>query len=677
MSSRLDDSIMYLKGVGPKRAELFDKLEIKSVRELIYHIPRSYMDFSAPVAISETLLDEVNVVEVQVVHKDRPAMIRKGMTIYRLLVTDGTCDMTVTIYNSQYLFDSLKEEEKYILCGKVTGNLIRREMASPIIQKSTDQDKIQPVYPLTAGLSQKTLRGCIKNALALALPDDIEILPEKMLKDLGFMSESRALCSIHFPETLKEVFPARRRLAFDELLTLRLGMAEMRLRNRKFTAFGMDETDISPFTGNLPFKLTGAQQRAIAECMADMKRSNPMNRLVLGDVGSGKTAVAAACCYIAAKNGAQSVLMAPTEILATQHHGSLKSFLEPLGLKVGLLIGSLTKKQKTAVCEAAQKGEYDVIVGTHALFQQGADYNKLGLVITDEQHRFGVEQRSALAKKGENPHRLVMSATPIPRTLALMIYGELDISILDEFPAGRQKIDTYAITGKLRSRACGFVRNELDDGGQAYIVCPAVEEGAVNMKNVTEYAKELENGEFKGYRIGILHGQMPAAKKDEVMKRFKDGELDILVCTTVVEVGVDVPNASIMMIENADRFGLSQLHQLRGRVGRGKRKSSCILITDNVSEESRKRLRVLSSTSDGFEISEADLEIRGPGDFFGSAQHGLPNLKIADLAADSELIALTQRAEEEILGSGRFGEKEYANLRARVAKLFERTECLD
>ena len=674
MSSKLDESVMYLKGVGPKRAELFKKLGVHTVHDLIYHLPRNYMDFTSPVPITQTVLEEINVVEAEVVKKDRPAMIRKGMTIYRMLVTDGTDDMTVVIYNSQYLFDSLAVGEKYILCGKVSGNLTRREMSSPIVQKSSSEDRIQPVYPLTAGLSQNILRTCLKNALSLVIPADVEILPQDITERTALMPEAEALKQIHFPKDREDVYPARRRLALDELLTLRLGMVMLRERNRRATSFAMKRIDMSGYTSALPFQLTGAQSRAIEECMTDMERGVPMNRLLLGDVGSGKTAVAAACCYIAAKNGAQSVLMAPTEILATQHYDSLRRFLEPSGLRLGLLIGSLSKKQKTAVCEAAANGEYDVIVGTHAVFQEGVEYCRLGLVITDEQHRFGVGQRSALAKKGENPHRLVMSATPIPRTLALMIYGELDISVLDELPAGRKKIDTYAVTGKLRERACGFVRKELDDGGQAYIVCPAVEESEGGLKNVTDYAKEIAKGEFKGYRIGVLHGQMPAAKKDEVMRRFKDHELDILVCTTVVEVGVDVPNASIMMVENAERFGLSQLHQLRGRVGRGERPSSCILITDHAGEESRKRLRVLSSTSNGFEISEKDLEIRGPGDFFGSAQHGLPPLKIADMGADTELVKLAQDIADELTESGRITAPECAKLRMRVEKLFDRAE---
>ena len=674
MSSRLDRSVTCLQGVGPKRAELLEKLGIKTVRDVIYHLPRGYTDFTSPVTIAEAVLDEVNVIEAEVVRKNRPAMIRKGMTIYRLLVTDGTDDMTVTVFNSQYLFDALNIGEKYILCGKVKGNLTRKEMPSPTVLRASAEHKILPVYPLTAGITQNILRNCVKNALALVTPADVEALPKDILERTGLISEAEALVKVHFPKNTAETVPARRRLAFDELLLLRLGMEALRERKRRLTAYSMKRVDMDAFISALPFKLTDAQTRAIAECAADMEKGSPMNRLVLGDVGSGKTAVAAACCYIAAKNGVMSVLMAPTEILAAQHLESLRAFLEPSGVRVGLLIGSMTKKQKNAVYESASKGEIDVLVGTHALFQEAAEYSKLGLVITDEQHRFGVAQRSALAKKGENPHRLVMSATPIPRTLALMIYGELDISWLDELPAGRKKIETYVIGGGLRHRACGFVKKQLDSGGQAYVVCPAVEEGESNLKNVTEYAKELENGEFAGYRIGVLHGKLPSAKKESVMKKFKDHELDILVCTTVVEVGVDVPNASVMMVENADRFGLSQLHQLRGRVGRGERDSYCILISDSTSEESRKRLNAIKSTSDGFKISEADLEIRGPGDFFGSAQHGLPPLKIADLAADSDIIALAQEISELLCGTGRIDLPSCSELRERVASLYSRAE---
>lgn len=674
MASVIDNDIMYLKGVGPKRAELFKKLGINTVRELIYHLPRHYTDFSDVTPIADAVLDEVCAVRVRVVSKERPAMLRKGMTLYRLLVTDGASDMTVTIFNSQYLFDSLETDGDYILYGKITGNFISREMSSPLVLSALSEDKLQPVYPLTAGLTQNVLRKCLKNALAAASSEDVEILPKDILDKSGLMREETALNLIHFPKSFEDASQARRRLALDELLVLRLGMAELKDRNRRATAYSLKNGDISGFLGALPFDLTGAQKRAIADCVRDMAGGSPMNRLLLGDVGSGKTAVAAACCYVAAKNGAQAVMMAPTEILASQHFESLKGFLEPSGVRVGLLIGSMSKKQKTAVYEKCRSGELDVIVGTHALFQAGAEYKRLGLVITDEQHRFGVEQRQRLARKGDNPHRLVMSATPIPRTLALMIYGELDISVLDELPAGRKKIETYAVTGKLRERAYAYIKKYLDDGGQAYIVCPAVEEGEGELMNVADYAEEIKNGFFRDYRIGVLHGQMASSAKEGVMKHFKEHELDILVCTTVVEVGVDVPNATVMLIENADRFGLSQLHQLRGRVGRGERESVCILITDNPSEECRKRMRVISSTASGFEISEADLEIRGPGDFFGYAQHGLPPVRVADLAADKELIDLAQSLAES-LRPRLYGE-ECGQLRRRVYNLFMDGEAM-
>ncbi len=669
MPALLDRDVKYLKGVGPKRSELFGKLGIKSVRDLIYHLPRDYTDFSNTVSIAEAVWDEYNAIEAEVVYRERPAMIRRGMTIFKVLVTDGADDMTVIIYNSKFLYESLEIGKSYVFFGKVAGTLTRKEMSSPRILSSSAGDKLQPIYPLTAGLSQNVLRVCLKNALSEITPEETEILPEDVLKECKLMPETAALKAVHFPKTREEAAPARRRLAFDELLVLRLGMIEIREHSRRSTAYSFENSDIAPFLAALPFKLTGAQQRAISECAEDMKQRSPMNRLILGDVGSGKTAVAAACCYIAVKNSAQAVMMAPTEILASQHFEALKSFLEPSGVRVGLLTGSTGKKRKQEICEAAASGDIDVLVGTHALFRDGIEYNRLGLVITDEQHRFGVEQRAKLSGKGNNPHKLVMSATPIPRTLALMIYGELDISVLDELPAGRQKVDTYAVTGKLRERAYAYARKELDNGGQAYVVCPAVEESTSDLKNVADYAAELENGEFRGYRIGVLHGKLASPKKEQVMKKFKDHELDVLVCTTVVEVGVDVPNASVMIVENADRFGLSQLHQLRGRVGRGQRRSFCILITDNVTEESKKRLRVLSSTSSGFEISEADLEIRGPGDFFGSAQHGLPPLKIADLAADKELVKQAQETSEKL--KDRLYGPECEILRNRVYKLYE------
>lgn len=670
----LDDSVMYLKGVGPKRAELLKKLEIETVRELIYHIPRSYIDFTSPVPIADTVLEEMNVIKVRVYKKRAPDLIRKNMKIFRVICTDGADDITIVIYNSQYLYNSLKEDCDYILYGKVTGNLISKEMSSPMILEASSEDKILPIYPLTAGISMGIMRSCVKNAIERLKPGECETLPQSVQKKHGLIPADEAIRKIHFPADFAEISDARKRLAFDELLTLQLGMLTLRERSRELTSYSLSPKSLSPYYSSLPFELTGAQKKAIEECCADMTRESPMNRLILGDVGSGKTAVAAACCYFAYLNGYQSCLMAPTEILADQHYATLCGFLEPLGVKIVLLKGSMTAKRKSQIKQALAAGEYDLAVGTHALIQQSTEFKNLAIVITDEQHRFGVAQRDALAKKSVNPHRLVMSATPIPRTLALMIYGELDISLLGELPKGRLKIETYAVTGKLRERAYGFVKKQLMLGNQAYIVCPAIEEsetGAADLKSVKSYAKSLGEGAFKGYRIAVLHGQLPADKKEKIMQDFKDGETDILVSTTVIEVGVDVPNATVMLIENADRFGLSQLHQLRGRVGRGKDQSYCILITDNVNEDSRKRLKALTATSDGFEISEMDLKLRGPGDFFGEAQHGLPRLKIADIAADSELLSAAGSEARNLHESGFLQTGEGKALAKRVQSLFE------
>lgn len=667
----LKDSVQYLKGVGPKRAEMLKKLDIETIGDLIYHLPRSYLDFTAPVAIDDAVLDEMNVISGRVVSKLAPARIRKGMTIYRLVFTDGVSDMTVVIYNSEFAFKALEIGNDYILYGKVTGNLTSKEMTSPTVLKASSGDRIMPIYPLTEGINQNYLRSITKKALEQLGSESLETLGKDILNSTRLMSLDKALCEIHFPSSRELASSARRRLAFDELLTLQLGMYEMRSNQRALTGYKMSDHSISSYYDALPFKLTGAQSRAINECISDMQSDIPMNRLVLGDVGSGKTAVAAACCYFAHLNGTQSVLMAPTEILAQQHYETLCKFLSPLGVDVALLTGSLTAKNKKMLKSLIASGEYSVVVGTHTLIQQTTEFKNLGLVITDEQHRFGVQQRSALERKGKNPHRLVMSATPIPRTLALMIYGELDISLLDELPGGRKKIETYAVTGKLRKRAFGFIKERLNEGRQAYIVCPAIEESeALNTKSVKEYAKEISETDFKDYNVGLLHGAMAASKKDEVMQSFKNGEIDILVSTTVIEVGVDVPNAAVMLIEDADRFGFSQLHQLRGRVGRGEHQSYCILVTDNVSEQSKSRLRVLSSTSDGFKISEADLELRGPGDFFGSAQHGLPKLKIADIAADSDILKLAQSIASQINDRGLLSTEEYSALNERVRKLF-------
>lgn len=670
--SVLSNSAECIEGVGRKRLELLGRLGISTVGELLEHYPRSYLDLRSPVEIENAVLGEMNVIRARVTKKLRPDLIRKNMRIFRVVLTDGSSDITAVIYNSVYSYNRLVEGKEYILYGRVEGNLTARTISAPMILTPGPGCGILPVYPLTKGITDGMLRVWISKALCLAEADSIETLPEDAISRLGLVARLDAVRAIHFPNSPEEVQAARRRLGFEELLVLQLGMARLRRKNRTKTAYRLEDKSLSEFLSALPFEPTKGQLTAIRECCQDMTRGHPMNRLILGDVGSGKTAVAAAACFFAYLNGYQSCMMAPTEILSDQHYETMTRLLSPLGVRVANLKGSLNHGTRSRLDAEIAAGEYDLVVGTHALISSGTAFDRLALVITDEQHRFGVGQRDALAKKGINPHRLVMSATPIPRTLALMIYGELDISVLGELPRGRKQIKTYAVTGRLRERAYAFIKAQLDMGRQAYFVCPAVEDGLSGTAGVTGYSRELREGFFRDYRIGVLHGRLQQSEKERVMAEFKSGELDILVATTVVEVGVDVPNATVMLVESADRFGLSQLHQLRGRVGRGEHSSYCILISDSRQETARERLRALASTSDGFEISELDLRQRGPGDFFGQAQHGLPRLKLADAAADRELVELSVREAEGL----------FARLEAKdsdspwAAALMERVDAL-
>lgn len=672
MLGELAKPVMYLTGVGPKKSELYEKMGVRTVYDLLYHFPRYYIDLNQPQIIRDAPLNEQVVLKGRVVRKLPEGNIRRGLTVYKAIFTDDTADLTIVIYNAGFMFKAMEVGHEYYLVGKITGNMIRREINSPQIYTVLDTDPVQPVYRLTEGLTQKQLRLNMHTALGALDGSIYEPLPAEVVREQGLCSLSYALQNIHYPTDMHTLELAKNRLVFDELLTLALGMLMMKSRSRENTGFPMKEESVDEYYDALPFELTEGQKNAINDCIADMRRPYPMNRLVQGDVGSGKTAVAAGAAYFAYKNGCQTALMAPTEILAGQHFETLKAFLEPLGVKVVLLTGSLTPKKKEKVKAEIAAGEYHVIVGTHALVQASTEFKRLGLVITDEQHRFGVEQRALLAGKGDHPHKLVMSATPIPRTLALMIYGDLDISVLKELPKGRQPVETYAVTGKLRERAFGYVKKYLEEGRQAYIVCPMIEESDSDLRDVKSYAKEISEGAFSGYRVGLLHGRLSADAKDKVMKKYKAHELDILVSTTVVEVGVDVPNAAVMVIENADRFGLSQLHQLRGRVGRGEYKSTCILITDNPTEEVVQRLKILSSSHDGFEISQQDLKLRGPGDFFGSRQHGLPKMKIADMSEDMEVLMKAQETAKEILGKDpQLDKGENSGLKELVEQLFE------
>ena len=648
---KMTDKITALSGVAAKRAVLYNKLGIETVGDLIEHFPKSYTDYSETVKIADAPINEQAVIKGFVTKKIPAARIRQGLVLYKVIVDDGSDTLTVVLYNNRFAYEALELDKEYRLFGRISGGFTRKEMNTPQVIAADETRLIRPKYALTEGLSPQMVITNMTEALRCVSEQVEEFIPDDIRHKYELCTEEYALRNIHFPESAHAAEISRRRLGFDELLVMQCAMGLLRDRSREVTGCPMKPVDIGGFERSLPFEMTGAQKRACGEIFRDMCGITPMNRLVQGDVGSGKTAVAAAACWFAYKNGCQSALMAPTEILARQHYATLKNFLEPLGINVGCLTGSMTQKQKNEIKAQLKSGDINVITGTHALISESTEFDRLGLVITDEQHRFGVNQRKLFAMKGEKPHKLVMSATPIPRTLSLIIYGDLDISIINELPKGRQPVETYAVTGKLRSRALGFVKKELDAGRQGYIVCPMIDEtdGNSELQAAKAYAEKIASGELKGYSIGLLHGKMLPAEKDAVMADFKEGKIQLLVSTTVIEVGVDVPNATVIMIESSDRFGLSQLHQLRGRVGRGQYKSTCILLTDNATEETRARLKIMSSLHDGFAIAEEDLKMRGGGDFFGSRQSGLPPLKVADLYSDRQLLGDSSNAAKEIL----------------------------
>ena len=665
------DSITNIKGVGGKRAGIFENLGIFTVGDLLRYYPRDYADYSLTTPICELVPEDNAVFRGKVIRKLRPYISYK-YSIFRVTVSDGTDSMLITFFNSKYSFDRLTEGREYLFSGKIKGTVLAKECSSPTFIDSGDKNVLVPKYHHTDGLSANIISNCVKDAFSKCTVE--EALPAYIVEKYGLMGYKDALRSVHFPDSHETLEKARRRLAFEELLTLQLGMKLMKSRNKRTTPVVMSDESIDDFFSGLKFTPTGAQMRSISECISDMKSGAPMNRLLQGDVGSGKTLVAAALCCFAAKNGCQSALMAPTEILAKQHYETLAGFLEPLGIGVALLTGSTVKKP---VYEAIENGAAEVVVGTHALIQTGVHFNKLGLVITDEQHRFGVRQRTVLSAKGDAPHTLVMSATPIPRTLAFAIYGDLDVSVLDEMPKGRIPIRTYAVDSGYRERIFRFIIKYINNGFQAYIVCPFVEksEAMADKKSAAEYFGELKKTWFSDIPIGLLHGKMKQADKDSTMAEFKSGRLKLLVATTVIEVGIDVPNAVIMVIENAEQFGLSQLHQLRGRVGRGSEQSHCILITDSTSDYTKARTDIMVKTTDGFEIANEDLKLRGPGSFFGAAQHGLPELKVADVSSDVMLLHETGQLAEELLAADpKLTSPENSGIRRLVRDLFRERE---
>ncbi|MEM1486097.1 ATP-dependent DNA helicase RecG [Oscillospiraceae bacterium PP1C4] len=647
MSNR---TVQMLRGVGTQRIQLLAKLGIETIEDLLLHYPSGYIDLSSPFEIASAPLDEACAIFATVIKKSGEIRLRSGMKMYKVMAADDSGSLELTFFNTKYTVDALEYDTPYLFYGRMEGNLLRRTMNAPAVYPARADQPYIAVYPLTGGLSGKVLSGLVEQALEFAseLPDPI---PDEIRLAYGLEGIEKAIRAIHRPQDQDELERAKRRLIFEELFTLAVGVGLLKSRTRACLAPSMQPHSMQPFYDALPFALTGAQRRAIEDLTQDMQKTIPANRLVQGDVGSGKTMVAAAGAYFAFLSGAQSALMAPTELLARQHYDGLKPLCEKLGMKLGLLTGSMSAVQKRMVRGDLASGEMNLCIGTHALISEGVNFQNLALVITDEQHRFGVAQRAALGQKGSHAHTLVMSATPIPRTLALMIYGELDLSIIDELPPGRQPVKTYKISSGKRERAFGFIREHLDRGLQAYIVCPLIEQGEENsgMQAASDYVIDLSAKFFSGYTVGLLHGRMKAADKEHTMAGFKNGEIQLLVSTTVVEVGVDVPNAVIMMIENAERFGLSQLHQLRGRVGRGAVQSHCILVSDSRSPDTLDRLGMMCKSSDGFEIAEYDLRTRGPGNFLGQQQHGLPQMRIADLTSNVSMISDAQEAARRVL----------------------------
>lgn len=642
--------IRFLKGIGEKRAALYAKLGVHTFADLLGYYPRSYENWKDCAEIAQAPFNEPCCIKAAVIEEPCANYVRRGMTLYKLRVSDGKSIMKITFFNNKFVLNNLVCGKTYLFYGKVGGSLTAREMTSPQYAGENLPSLIRPVYGATQGLSSKVTEKSVAVLLKKCgdyAPSDP--LTEEMLKEYGLCGLGYALKNIHFPESFAALETAKRRLVFEELLFLQLGMFKMRTHARSHTAMRMQKDYSEEFFGTLPFAPTNAQRRAVSEGTKDLFSDVPMARLVQGDVGSGKTVVAAALCCTAVKNGCQAAVMAPTEILAQQHYRFFSSVLSKSGIRCGLISGGVKAAEKKKVKQLLENGEIDVIIGTHALIQSDVSFSRLGLVVTDEQHRFGVLQRNALSKKGEFPHTLVMSATPIPRTLALMIYGDLDVSVIDELPPGRKSVETYAVNGAKRERAYGYIKKFLDSGRQAYIVCPLVEESESGLTPALQYKEKLENGAFADYKIGLLHGKMKPAEKEKVMEAFVKNEIQLLVATTVIEVGVDVPNAAVMMIENAERFGLSQLHQLRGRVGRGSDEAACILVSDAQNKQALSRLKTMTATNDGFKIAQEDLRLRGPGEFFGNRQHGLPKLKIADLSRDYQIFCRAQSAARELL----------------------------
>ncbi len=643
------DKIRYLAGIGEKRSLLFGKLGIDTVGALLRFYPRSYEDWSkiTPIALARGAGNVC--IKAKVITDVSENYIRKNMVLYKFTVKDESGVMAVTIFNNKYDAAKIKVGEEFLFYGKLSLESFKFEMSSPQI-RPLGFDFVRPIYNATHGLSSNAIEKAVKTAITAT--NICEFLPESIILKNKLCSREFAIRNIHFPENDAALAEAKRRLVFEELFMLQAGLLLVKNINRGKSPCVMKQNFLGEFYPLLPFELTAAQKRCATEAVCDMAADRPMNRLIQGDVGSGKTAVAAACCFNAVKNGFQAAMMAPTEILAEQHFKTFSKLFADANISVALLTGSLSKAKKDKLKADLEAGNIQIVVGTHALLSDNVFFKKLGLVITDEQHRFGVKQRAVLKNKGNAPHVLVMSATPIPRTLALIMHGDLDVSVIDEYPKGRQKTKTYAVDSSYHERVYNFIKKHIESGLQGYIVCPLVEESedVSGLVSAEEYFKTLSEGTFSGYRLGLLHGKMKPKEKDAVMREFSNGNIDLLIATSVIEVGIDVPNSAIMVIENAERFGLSALHQLRGRIGRGNAESTCILISDNKSA-AENRLKIMCKTVDGFEIADKDLALRGPGDFLGNRQHGLPELSIANLETDLSVLRVAGAQARELICS--------------------------
>lgn len=648
----LKQSVQYVKSVGLAKVSLLNNLNIFTLEDLLTYFPRDYEDRSKTKSIADLINGEEVTIEAKVVSEVNINRIRKNMTVLKTIVEDNTGRCTITWFNQTYIKQHIKKGETYKFFGKAINEFNHFEMRNPVFDKidsSKNTGKIMPVYPTTYKLSQTAIRQAIENALNMTKGKLEETLPDYLLKEYNLLDLQNSLEQIHFPTDAEHRMQARKRLVFEELLTMQLALLELKGSSEKSKGIVFDKNaKMSDIINTLPFKLTKAQLRVLAEIDSDMESENTMNRLLQGDVGSGKTVVSIISAYKAVKSGYQVAIMAPTAILATQHMEEFSKILAPLGIKCELLLGATTAKNKKDILERLQNGEINVLIGTHALITENVTFKNLGLVVTDEQHRFGVKQRTAIAAKGNNPDILVMTATPIPRTLALILYGDLDISIIDELPPNRKKIETYAVTKQMEERINKFIKKNIDEGRQIYVVCPLVEEkeedeNTKELRAVKEWTRIYKEQIFPEYRVECVYGKMKPKEKDEIMKNFKEGEIDILVSTTVIEVGVNVPNANIMVVENADRFGLAQLHQLRGRVGRGQYQSYCVLkYNSKCSQVGKERMKTMQETNDGFVIAEKDLELRGTGEFFGTKQHGIPEFKIANLFVDMPMLKSVQ-----------------------------------